>query len=98
MTPTPGFSFLRVWAATVIRGMAHAVSLPSQITQQPSLEGLEGRRDLPEDAGCKARASESQPALSLSLLLVQTLDSMGLLGHMPEVWQALGGVSSGSRA
>lgn len=98
MTPTPGFSSPRVWAATVIHGMTRAVSLPSQITQQPSLEGLEGWRDLPGDAGCKARARESQPALSLSLLLVQPLDSIGLLGHMPEVWQALSRVSSGSRA
>lgn len=98
MTPTPGFPSSRVWAATVIHGMTCAVSLPSQITQQPSLEGLEGWRDLPEDAGCKARARESQPALSLSFLLVQPLDSMGLLGHMPEVWQALGRVSNGSRA
>lgn len=98
MTPTPGLSSPRVWAATAIHGMTRAVSLPSQITQQPSLGGLEGRRDLPKDAGCKARARESQPALSLSLFLVQPLDSMGLLGHMLEVWQALGRVSSGSRA
>lgn len=98
MTPTPGLSSPRVWAATVIHGMTRAVSLPSQITQQPSLGGLEGQRDLPKDAGCKASARESQPSLSLSLFLVQPLDSMGLLGHMLEVWQALGRVSSGSRA
>jgi len=83
--------------STVIQGVTGAVLLPSQIMEHLTLQGPEGWTNF--CVGCRARASVLAcffPFLPILFSLFHQMpsDTMELLGHMPEVRQALGRLTS----